>query len=816
MSADGGNRMGQDNRPRNRLWGWLRQRRWRWLLGGSASLVVIIAVIGVANYYAAFVVHKSDVDVAQPAPTALVPQSSPTPETTSFVASPSPSPEAVSRPALPQLISKPGFPAVVDPPALFVVDADGGEPVLIHHAAQLPVWSPDGSRLAFSSGSKVYITEGSAGVTKPATEAEGAIHNLMWSPTGRRLAYEVSRFDAGRVIGRKIATLDSISGGVRELASGGEDLTLIAWLPGERELLVLRGSQLVKVDAASAAVAEIGGPIEAPREQLVMRGGQLFSNKVLLSPDGTRAMLIVSASGECRRGSATLVIVDLAEGKSSQPVPDLCRIHSAVWSPNGREIAYTVLEGEKGAYVLDLLSGQSRRLTAPTEMWSDHSVEWLADGSGLVVWRQARAFHDPPVDVVFVPAARGNEQILGTNSRFSAFGGFAPDARRYLYSDPIFSRDGRENSDIAVRVATLGGEAKALTRPDHASAYSHLTWAPTSDRIAYVRSRNDVPRRYAVDVETGEVKTYVAPNRWPFQVSPDGRLIAFMRHTTQDGARSQLWVSNSQGSDELLLVDGRYDPHSRFVWSPDSRWIAYRAEGEEGTVSMVDVMTAQSRQLAKLNGPLSISSWSPDGSKLAVRIWEEGRSLDSGSLVIIEAATGGSTILARGIEVYPPYQPEWSPDGGKLLFWVRGARQNSDLMLVNSDGSGRRNLITTPRLLLDFSWSPDGRAVAFWRSLSAPSGGKWVTALYLTSVETGQERELMRIRTGSTMPRPAWSPDGRRIAVYLSWEVEQGIYAIEADGSGMTHVVAGGGDLSNIAWSANGRQILFTWTSPGI
>ena len=116
-----------------------------------------------------------------------------------------------------------------------------------------------------------------------------------------------------------------------------------------------------------------------------------------------------------------------------------------------------------GAYVLDLRSGVTRRLTSGR----DASIDWLGNGSGLLLRRASCWSCDaPPGQHVFVPAQGGREEDLAHIGFFEAFGGFASDSRHYLYSND------------AVRIATLDGEEKAITDPDPMSAYLALSCRP--------------------------------------------------------------------------------------------------------------------------------------------------------------------------------------------------------------------------------------------------------------------------------------------------------------------------------------------------
>lgn len=56
------------------------------------------------------------------------------------------------------------------------------------------------------------------------------------------------------------------------------------------------------------------------------------------------------------------------------------------------------------------------------------------------------------------------------------------------------------------------------------------------------------------------------------------------------------------------------------------------------------------------------------------------------------------------------YRPEWSPDGQKIAF-LSNPSPRVDLCVMNSDGSGRRDLISNQRDIYDFDWSPDGTSI---------------------------------------------------------------------------------------------------------
>ncbi len=79
---------------------------------------------------------------------------------------------------------------------LMSVDAGGGkmrELTRGDHVDQMPRWSPDGSRLAFTSdrdkGRTLWVMDMAGGEPRRITETDGWVSDFAWSPDGRRIAY---------------------------------------------------------------------------------------------------------------------------------------------------------------------------------------------------------------------------------------------------------------------------------------------------------------------------------------------------------------------------------------------------------------------------------------------------------------------------------------------------------------------------------------------------------------------------------------------------------------------------------------------------
>ena len=180
--------------------------------------------------------------------------------------------------------------------------------------------------------------------------------------------------------------------------------------------------------------------------------------------------------------------------------------------------------------------------------------------------------------------------------------------------------------------------------------------------------------------------------------------------------------------------------------------------------------------------PLDVQTpaWSPDGRKLAFVSRRDGNS----EIYVINADGSGQENLTQ----HPARDshPSWSRDGRKLAF-VSRRDGNSEIYVMNADGSGLRNVTRTPSNDLGPAWSPDGRAIAFVQKIQGkcapsapgtPCSNNYETYLYVVN---GDGSGLRRLTTQPAYVfNHSWSADGKTI--------RYGRYLVQADGSGQTEL----------------------------
>ncbi len=101
--------------------------------------------------------------------------------------------------------------------------------------------------------------------------------------------------------------------------------------------------------------------------------------------------------------------------------------------------------------------------------------------------------------------------------------------------------------------------------------------------------------------------------------------------------------------------------------------------------------------------------------------------------------------------------PTWSPDGSKIAF-SSDRDGNSDIYVMNADGSGQTRLTDNPAGDAGPIWSPDGSRIAF--TSNRDGNGE----IYVMNADGSGQTRLTNIEFGSAAD-PTWSPDGTRIAV---------------------------------------------------
>jgi Tol biopolymer transport system component len=158
----------------------------------------------------------------------------------------------------------------------------------------------------------------------------------------------------------------------------------------------------------------------------------------------------------------------------------------------------------------------------------------------------------------------------------------------------------------------------------------------------------------------------------------------------------------------------------------------------------------------------------------------------------------------------PQRTPQWSPDGKQIAFsMVDKSNGNFNIFVVNTDGTGLKNLTDAPRFSADPAWSPDGKKIAY---ASDRPGAR--IRLWLMNADGSEQTDVLG-RDLYHAVYPAWSVDGKQIVYGSSVDPSQcQVMQVNFDGKGDSPITTGPNQYSYPAWSADGQYLAYV-SDPG-
>lgn len=191
-------------------------------------------------------------------------------------------------------------------------------------------------------------------------------------------------------------------------------------------------------------------------------------------------------------------------------------------------------------------------------------------------------------------------------------------------------------------------------------------------------------------------------------------------------------------------------------------------------------------------------SWSPDGQKIAF-VREE----DDQSDIIVMNADGSDPVNITN-SPYNEHAPIWSPDGSQIAFNREGAELvASNIYVMNADGSDVRQLSSYSSGAVYPEWSPDGSQIAFARMRYAEMDVTGSLQIWVMNADGSNPQPITDM--DALVGRPQWSPDGQHIAFVASSQ----IWVVTPDGANLHSVTDETGATSHPAWSSDGQRLVY-------
>ncbi|HYP02747.1 MAG TPA: S8 family serine peptidase [Pyrinomonadaceae bacterium] len=306
-------------------------------------------------------------------------------------------------------------------------------------------WSPDSMKVLYSSainnGSYEFFTvnpDGSGAVNLSRSPAGDS--GYVWSPDGRKIAFESSRGGTADAYNNDIYVMNSDGTGVLRLTSDPKIDSGASWSPDGTKIVFARYQNGGEGDVY---VINADGTNET---RLTTAPGWDYSP--LWSPDGTKIVFISSRT----YGNSELYVMN-ADGSNQVRITNMPYTESEfAWSPDSTRIAF---RGQPASnvdiYVVNADGSNLQRLT--THATSDVYPAWSPDGTKIAF----SSYRDGNENIYLMNADGTNQTRLTFSAAWNSKAAWSPDGLKLAF------RSGRDSDDEIYTIDVDGNNTTRVT-----------------------------------------------------------------------------------------------------------------------------------------------------------------------------------------------------------------------------------------------------------------------------------------------------------------------------------------------------------------
>jgi serine/threonine protein kinase len=478
------------------------------------------------------------------------------------------------------------------------------------------------------------------------------------------------------------------------------------------------------------------------------------------------------------------------------PLTDSGNASNPVISPDGRVVAYVLSDGAwPSIHIRQVVEPSDREIVAAVQDNDYFGLSFSPDGNYLnyLVRVGSTAFKD----LYRVPLLGGAARRL--NHDVDSAITFSPDGTKFA-----FQRYDGKTKDSALLISDAdGGNERQIVMHKSPEVMGFPAWSPDGQSIAYSLFGIDKDGYYTfvseVRVADGK-ETIISSARWR-QITgvtwlPDKSaiLICGRDRASAPGSPSQVWQLAYPGGEARRITNDLTAYELPSLTSDGKTLVTTRTEFLSNIWVTPTGDWARARQIT--NGRENdICAWTPDG-----KIVYASRASGYLDLWIMNSDGSGQRQLTFGTDANS--LPSVSPDGRYIVFETNRSVGWS-IWRMNIDGSGAKELMRNIDQNSHPQVSNDSQWVYYSNSDAASNHVAW-----RVSIEGGTPQQLTRKDAGPAI----LSPDGKFLFYYYRENVEGAQAQIEivpSTGGEPTTVLHAAKFSRSVGWSPDGKAIVY-------
>ena len=396
------------------------------------------------------------------------------------------------------------------------------------------------------------------------------------------------------------------------------------------------------------------------------------------------ALLLIGDAGFAAQGSRRPFRFD--------ELASVRRIGGFSVSPDGQWVAYSVgtpdVEENRvpaGLWLQAVSGGEPRKLTSGEKRDSD--PKFSPDGKKI-----AFLSNRDGASQIYVVAVSGGDPVKAASFPADVSGfQWSPDGSAFVFTADVFP----DCHDAVCNETRFKAREKSRTKARVAERLLFRHWDAWKDglRTHIWKAPMTGSASAAVDLTPGDrdAPPFSLGGGGDYDVSPDGRDFVYASNPDKVEALStngDIWITSFDGRGtprDLTAANKAYDGTPKF--SPDGKWIAYRAQKRPGfeadkfTLTLLERATGQIRPLAdELDQWVESFAWAPDSRSIYF-------TSDTGArgAIFRVALDGKPTEIWRGGS---PSGLTVSRDGRRIFFSASSLSRPAEIWTAGADGKG--------------------------------------------------------------------------------------------------------------------------------